>query len=233
MEKKRNNIIDNLRGIAFIFMVIHHLFYFYDMSNDYQTKLSKNTIINTSGEIARTMFLLLAGYSVYIAFIKDSENHISKRMKKSIEIFLHALFITFITYVLYPKYFIRFGILHFLALGTLLISLLASNKILPIVFLVIGLSFNYPKVNSIVDTITGASINYQMMDWFPLKSSLPILLCGLIIGQHLDLSMLPEIKNNFLQSNNILTELGKNSLNLYTLHVTVLLVIYKLLKYKN
>jgi len=228
MEKERYNILDNLRGIAFIFMVIQHVFYFYDVSNDYQTKISENTIINTSGIIARTMFILLAGYSVYMAYKKDPENHINKRMKKSGEIFLHALFITFMTYVLYPKYFVRFGILHFLALGTLLISFISSNKILPIIFLVIGLSFNFPKINPFVDTITGASVNYSMMDWFPLWTSLPILLCGLIIGQNLDIS-----KVDFLQGESILTELGKNSLNLYTLHVIILLVFYKYINYKK
>jgi len=228
MYMERFNIIDNLRGIAFIFMVIQHVFYFYDVSNDYQTKISENTIINTSGIIARTMFIILAGYSVYMAYKKDPENHINKRIKKSGEIFLHALFITFMTYVLYPKYFVRFGILHFLALGTLLISFISSNKILPIIFLVIGLSFNFPKINPFVDTITGASINYSMMDWFPLWTSLPILLCGLIIGQNLDIS-----KVDFLQGESILTELGKNSLNLYTLHVIILLVFYKYINYKK
>ena len=220
---ERFNIIDNLRGIAFIFMVIQHIFYFYDVSTDYQTKLAENTIISSSGVIARTMFILLAGYSVYMAYKKDPENHIYKRINKSAEILLHALFITFITYILYPKYFVRFGILHFLALGTLLISFISSNKILPIIFLVIGLSFNFPKINPFVDTISGASINYQMMDWFPLSSSLPILLCGLIIGQHLDITKL-----DFLQDKSIITEIGKNSLTLYTIHVIILLAVYKI-----
>ena len=228
---ERYNIIDNLRGIAFIFMVIQHLFYFYDVSNDYQTKLSENFIINTSGIIARIMFILLAGYSVYMAYKKDPENHIKKRIKKSTEIFLHALFITFITYVLYPKYFIRFGILHFLALGTLLISFISSSKLLSIIFLVFVLLFNFPKINPFIDTITGASVNYLMMDWSPLYSSLPILLSGLIIGQHLDITDITDIsKIDFLQNENIITEIGKNSLNLYTLHIIVLLIFYKIYK---
>jgi uncharacterized membrane protein len=225
---ERYNIIDNLRGIAFIFMFIQHLFYFYDVSNDYETKFADNNIISSSGIIARTMFILLAGYSVHMAFKKDPENHINKRIIKSTEILLHGLFITFITYFLYPKYFVRFGILHFLALGTLLISALASNKLLPIIFLVIGLSFDFPKINPFVDTITGASTNYEMMDWFPLSSSLPILLCGLIIGQHLDITTI-----DFLQDKSIITEIGKNSLNLYTLHVIILLVVYKYINYKK
>ena len=221
MYMERYNIIDNLRGIAFVFMVIHHLFYFRDMSNDYQTKLSENIMINSAGMIARTMFLLLAGYSVYMSYKNDQKNHIKKRIKKSAEIMFHALFITMVTYVLYPKYFIRFGILHFLALGTLMISLISSNKILPIIFLIGGLVFNFPKINPFIDTITGSSIYYNMMDWFPL-SSLSLLLGGLIIGQHLDIT-----KFKFLQGNSIITEIGKNSLNLYTLHLTILLLVYK------
>ena len=143
-------------------MVIHHIFYFYDMSNDYQTKFSQNTIIDSSGIIARTMFIILAGYSVYMAYTKDPKNHIEKRIKKSTEILLHGLCITFITYMLYPKYFVRFGILHFLSLGTLLISLIASDKILSMIFLVMSVFLTYPKINSFVDTISGSSLHYQM-----------------------------------------------------------------------
>ena len=221
---ERYNILDNLRGIAFIFMVIHHVFYFYDVSNDYKTGLSENSAVDTSGIIARNMFILLAGYSVYMAYKNDPKNHISKRIKKSTEILLHAAFITFITYVLYPKFFIRFGVLHFLGIGTLLISCAAPNKMLPIILLVLCLLINFPKINPVVDTVTGASINYTMMDWFPL-TSLPILLVGLIIGQHLDIT-----KFDFLQNKSIITDIGKNSLNLYTAHVTLLLLLYKYMK---
>ena len=62
------------------------------------------------------------------------------------------------------------------------------------------------------------------MDYFPLKTWLPVLLIGLIIGQNLDLN-----KVGFLDFNNTITDIGKNSLNLYTTHVIILLVFYKLL----
>jgi uncharacterized membrane protein len=42
--------IDNMRGIAFIFMIIQHLFYFYDVSNFYETKLADNFFIDASGK---------------------------------------------------------------------------------------------------------------------------------------------------------------------------------------
>ena len=227
---ERNNIIDNIRGIAFIFMIIQHLFYFYDVSNDYETKLSENIIINNAGVIARTMFILLAGYSLNMAYNNDKEKYMSKRIKKSTEILIHGFIITFVTYILYPKYFVRFGILHFLALGTLLISPLAPHKMLSIIILIISLYITIPKVHPLFDLITGASRNYQMMDWFPLQTWTPILLCGLIIGQHVNINT---IQNSFLQSENILTGIGKNSLNLYTIHLITLLLFYKIYNYKK
>ena len=227
---ERNNIIDNIRGIAFIFMIIQHLFYFYDVSNNYETKLSENIIINNAGVIARTMFILLAGYSLNMAYNKDKENYISKRIKKSTEILLHGFIISFVTYILYPKYFVRFGILHFLALGTLIISPLAPHKMLSIIILIISLYITIPKVHPLFDLITGASRNYQMMDWFPLQTWTPILLCGLIIGQHVNINT---IQNSFLQSENILTGIGKTSLNLYTIHLITLLLFFKIYNYKK
>jgi hypothetical protein len=149
-----------------------------------------------------------------------------KRLKRSFEILMHGLVITLVTYVLYPNVFIRFGILHFLALGTLLILFLAPHKILSILVLIILSIISYPKINSYIDLITGANSTSYMMDWFPLNNWLPILLLGLIIGQNI-----PENKISLpiLQFDNFITDIGKNSLNLYTIHLVVLLVFYKVL----
>jgi uncharacterized membrane protein len=72
--------------------------------------------------------------------------------------------------------------------------------------------------------MTGTYSSFNTMDYFPLKIWMPLLLAGLVFGQNLDLS-------NFemLDFNNFITDIGKNSLNLYTTHVIILLVFYKLL----
>ena len=219
---KRVLLIDILRGLAFIFMIIQHIFYFYDVSNDYNTRLSKNNIIKMFGIISRTLFILLAGYSVYMAYNKNKNDYIINRISRSIKILYHAIIISLITYILYPKYFIRFGILHFMCFGTLLISFIAPYNKLSILILLISLLIKYPKINPIIDTITGSHSHYYMMDWFPLNKWLPILICGLIIGQNIDINEL-----NLFKNDNILSELGKNSLNLYTLHLIILLSFYK------
>ena len=218
-------IIDNLRGIAFLFMVFQHVFYFYDVSTHYKTSYSKNDMVDKSGLIARTMFIILAGYSVYMAYNKDKKVNLKKRASRSLEILGHGLFLTAITYVLYPDNFIRFGILHFLALGTLLISVLAPYKIATIIIFVLSIysSNSFPRINPFIDTITGAQAPASMMDWFPLNTWISVLLFGLILGQNIDVSKL-NIK--FLEFDNVITQIGKNSLNLYTSHVSLLIMAY-------
>lgn len=215
----RINTIDNLRGIAFILMVIQHIFYFYDVSMNYKTSYSSIDFIALSGLISRTLFILLAGY-----MIGYKETSIEKRAYRSGEILLHALLLTLLTYFLYPDYFIRFGILHFLAVGTLLISFVAPYKIVTILVLLVTLFVKIPSIHPYIDLMTGTGLPSNSMDYFPLQTWLPVLLIGLIIGQNVDLNKL-----GFLDFNNKITDIGKNSLNLYTTHVIILLVFYKLL----
>lgn len=220
----RINIIDNLRGIAFILMVFQHIFYFYDVSMNYTTSYSSIDIVALSGSISRTLFILLAGY-----MIGYKKTEILKRAYRSGEILLHAMLITFVTYILYPQYFIKFGILHFLAVGTFLVSFIAPYKILTIVVLLVTLLVKIPNIHPYIDLMTGSGVSSISMDYFPLQSWLHVLLIGLIIGQNIELN-----KTEFLDFNNIITDIGKNSLNLYTIHLIILLMFYKLLnKNKN
>lgn len=221
-------IIDNLRGIAFLFMIFQHIFYFYDVSTNYKTSYSSNIVVDKSGFIARTMFILLAGYSVYMNYAKDNKIHLNKRINRSFEILVHGLFLTGLTYILYPNNVIIFGILHFLALGTLLISVLAPYKVGTIIVFIISMIIKYPHIHPYIDTIIGTNIPMPMMDWFPLNKWIPVLLAGLIIGQNL---IKNEVDIPMLEFNNIITDIGKNSLNLYTTHVTVLLIFYKIINY--
>ena len=66
--------LDNLRGIAFIFMIIHHMFYFYDVSNNYSTSYASNIFVNKSGFIARSLFIFLAGISLSFVGNKKQDN---------------------------------------------------------------------------------------------------------------------------------------------------------------
>ena len=128
----RNITLDNFRGIAFILMFIYHIFYFNDVSNNYTTSYSQNFFLDKIGGIARCMFILIAGIS--LSFVTKT-----KRFKRSLEIAFHALIITLLTFYFYPKFFIRFGILHFFALTTLLVSFIAPYPKLTIIIFILSL----------------------------------------------------------------------------------------------
>jgi len=226
---KRYLAIDNLRGIAFIFMVIHHIFYFYDLSNGYTTSYAQNKFVDTSGTIARSLFIFLAGVSLsLISNNKDVKKIIKKRFDRSFIVGLHALIISIVSFIYYPDIFIRFGVLHFITLGTFLLSFLVPYPKLTLIILALSILYKPHKINSIIDTITGASVNFSMMDWFPLKPWISLMLTGLVFGQNINLSLLDQIP--YLSSNNLITKIGQNSLELYTGHELYLIFIYSLKK---
>ena len=218
--------IDNLRGIAFIFMVIQHIFYFYDVSNLYKTSLSKNILISSSGMIARCMFIFLAGLS--LSLVKDKKINLGKRLNRSLLILFHAFAISIVTYLLYPEVFVRFGILHFIGIATLICSFLVPYPKLLFFVAIISVLFKFPSINPFIDTITGSQVHYNMMDWFPLFPWISLMIIGILFGQLIDLKFLNQIK--LLSNNNFITFLGENSLELYTIHIILLILFYSLKK---
>ncbi len=222
----RIELIDNLRGIAFIFMIIQHVIYFYDVSTYYETDYAKNVLIEYSGIIARTLFIFLAGCSLVLNYKKNKENFIKNKFKRNIEILFHALIITITTYILFPEFYIRFGILHFIGIASLLCSFVVPYPNTYLIFMLAFLLIQPPKINNFVDTITGASMQYNMMDWFPLCKWLPILFLGMYFIENTDID---KIK---VPENKLLSYLSKNSLNLYTSHI-ILFSLIAYIKHKN
>ena len=218
--------IDNLRGIAFLLMIIHHIFYFKDVSTGYMTSYADNVLVKSSGTVARTLFIFLVGLSLSLNKKKDPK----KRIKRSIEILINALIISFMTYMYYPDVFIRFGVLHFIGVASLLGSYFVDKKKVTLIFMFLFLILKPMSLNnSIIDTITGAEINYNMMDYFPLFPWFGLVLFGLFVGQSIDLLKIQKkLDKTIFGNENILTKIGHNSLNLYTFHVIFLLIIYNI-----
>jgi uncharacterized membrane protein len=234
----RNIKLDNLRGIAFILMIIHHIFYFYDLKKS--TKYADSQIIEIIGLVSRYLFILLVGYSLVYLYKNNKKNFINNRIKKSIEILFHAAIITLITYYYYPNNFIRFGILHFIGLITLIFSfiiplisvesgLLSTNLLYFLLLIFIILDYtNFPSINTFIDTLLGNKFHYNMIDYFPIIKWTPIILIGMILkSSNFELESL--LNFDIMNNNNILTFFGQNSLNLYTMHIIVIILFYNYL----
>jgi uncharacterized membrane protein len=223
----RLTVIDSIRGFSFIPMFIFHLYAMYDLTNGFRTSTTSHPTIHFLGLI-RNVFILLAGISLALSsHYKKGITYYTSRLKRSFQILIHAMVITVISHYLFPGFGIKFGILHFIGVATLLLSPFASNNILLIVLLLLTIFVNVPRINPTIDTITGASINYNMADWFPLKQNLPIIITGTIIG-----NVLYTYKNNKNEEKkiSILEWMGKNSLDLYTGHFVLLMIVFYIAK---
>lgn len=237
---KRYDQIDILRGMFFIPMFIFHLFSFYDLVHNFKTDYSSYPLIKYLGYV-RNLYIILAGYSVHLAWLNYKKKCEEKKEKASIYGFVYykfthmktliacALLITVISHLLIPEYGIKFGILHFIALGTLLITPIATfdsaiiTVIVGVVWLYITTNNLIPYSNPIINTITGKYIYWSTADYFPLNKNLILIIGGLLAGQVIT----PIIKP--ISSESIFKTIGQNSLELYTSHFIIIFILYWIL----
>ena len=207
----RSNIIDSIRGVAFILMLIHHFYYF----NPKYSYVPKN--VETIGLISRTLFVFLVGFN-----IKYYEKKKIK-YKNQIKILIAALLVTFTTYIFLPfNKMIFFGILHFIFVSTFLMKHLSFNYLLILLILILSkvgkryLNFNITD-NYFKLALAGSSFNKNPIDIFQLFEWIPLVCIGMITG-----GIFKEFDKEFLINNKItfpLEFIGKNSLILYLIHV--------------
>ena len=241
IKKKRYSQIDILRGLFFFPMFIFHLFSMYDLTNNFNTSVTSNKLLVFIGNV-RDLYILLAGYSVYLSYqsFKESNkdatiiNFIKYRLSRSGTIAIHALLITVVSHYLYPNFGIKFGILHFIAVGTVLLAPITALDSPAITFM-IGAIWLYitsnnliPNSNEVINTITGKFIHYNMADYFPLNKKLILLICGLFLAQVIH----PKLKPSDDDKTSVLEEIGKNSLEFYTSHFIIIMIAYYILKNK-
>ncbi len=236
MQEKRYDQIDVLRGMFFFPMFIYHIFSAYDLVKGFKTNYSENPLINFLG-LVRNLYIVLAGYSIHLAWINYKEKtpkttvwgFIKYKLVRSWTLIKAALLITVISHLLVPEYGIKFGILHFIALGTLIVVPIAALNSLQItltfgiIWLYITINNLIPFSNPIINTITGKFVHWSAADYFPLDKNLILIICGLALGQLITPYLKPSPPS---YDESIFKTIGKNSLDLYTSHILIILIVY-------
>ena len=72
-------LINMLRGIAFIFMFIYHIFVFLKVMTKYD--YLNNYYLNLIGIISRNIFIILVGISLYLSYINSKDFTTYKKNK--------------------------------------------------------------------------------------------------------------------------------------------------------
>ena len=133
----RLEILDTIRGIAFILMFIFHIFIALNLFTNYNYNID-SPILKIIGIISRTLFILLLGVSLYLSYInsKNEKDYKKKQIKRSLQLLLVGIYITIITYIVIPDKYIVFGIMHFMAIVLLILYNFVNNiPILLIIFI--------------------------------------------------------------------------------------------------
>jgi uncharacterized membrane protein len=220
--------IDFFRGIAVLLMV----FFNWSFALYYLQLLTTTEDVFFwfwFPRIIAAMFIFIAGVAMAVSYAKNSGW--KRHAKRGAKLIILGLAITAVTYAMFPKDFIVFGILHFIGAATLLSLFLLKRcrKFIPIAAptaFVIGLvlqniTFDFPYLLWLGFAPNG----FSTLDYFPLLPWLGIFLLGTALGNH----FYAKGKRQFKISQSKLTKplefMGRHSLLIYIVHQPLLIVI--------
>ncbi len=219
--------IDIFRGLAIVFMVIFHFFYDLNHFQFVTVPLHSSTFWLNFRLLIVNMFLITAGMSLALVH-KDGIRWHSVR-KRVLQLGLACAAISLATYLVFPRTWIYFGVIHFILVASIVgllfvkypkVSLGLSMAIL------IGYFFLNVNMHPIFDKVAPLlhlPVRYTE-DLVPFIPWFAATLFGIAIvgfGWHLKL-----FENSFFEAetavHRVLAIIGKKALPIYLLHQPIL-----------
>lgn len=222
--------IDAIRGLALLGMILYHTLFALLFFADVPIPLFHWSFELFQKLVAGT-FLLLVGVSITLSWKKQQKFGTSVKniflnfLKRSLFLLLCASGITIATWLLVPDLYIRFGVLHCIAISTLLalpfvrwpLFSLALGSALLFVRLVMPFLLAFPLLPSGNEFWLWLGLvpeGFATLDYFPLLPWFGVILIGTWVGNVLWTSQIPASRNPVPW----LTFLGQNSLVIYMIH---------------
>ena len=243
---KRIGTLDEVRGIAYIAMILYHAYY--DIAFVYMHDLPG--FIDTAAHFIQPF---IAGTFIFVAGI--SSNFSNNNFKRGVTYFFFAMALTFVTAVALPSEVIVFGVLHFLGIAAMIYGFIGkfTERIPWVIGLVLfsvlfAVTYNVTRGSMGIDGLFSvqlpgflyehyflfplgfASRTFYSADYFPLIPYLFLFLAGSSLGVYLSSGHAP--KSLGMTRFKGLAFVGRHGLWIYMLHqpVTILIleVVFKL-----
>jgi uncharacterized membrane protein len=207
-QPKRILELDVLRGLAIVGMIIYHIGFSLDFYGIQEIAVREGgwAVLRRSVQFS---FLGLVGILLFI-----SKKTPKQQTKRAFIVFVCALIITQVTWIVIPDFYVRFGILHLIATSIVMMSFFSQRPYYALAIgcmsLILGTYIKLPAA--------GASIDY-----FPIFPWLGVVAFGVFIGNMLYKKRTPlvRLKKNILTTP--LSFLGRHSLIVYMVHVPMII----------
>ncbi len=221
---QRYQILDLIRGIAIGLMFIYHLSFGLAQLGVFEFEFSTDLFWISFRALIVFLFLSLVGIGLYLATRKQL--NIQAYVKRLLLLLLYALLITLLSYIVRPSYYVSFGILHLIFVGSVLglffVGFYRFNLVVGIGLLLVGATFSYPAFDQpSLQWIGMTTIRPIADDYAPVIPWFGLVLIGLFLGK----ALFEKYKNDFFQSwqaNHWATKLicwaGRHSIHLYFVH---------------
>lgn len=236
---KRVGMIDEVRGIAYIAMIIYHTYY--DLAFIYGHAMPEPV-----GIFMKWLQPLIAGTFIVIAGI--SSNYSSNNFRRGVEYFFCAMLLTFVTAIFMPSEIILFGVLHFYAIAAMIYGFVGNFTeripyIIGIVLFVLlfAVSLNIPRgyigfeglyTVEMPSFLYGhywlfplgfPAAGFYSSDYFPLIPNLFLFMAGASLGVYFKSG---KASRGFYMSRfGKLAFIGRHGLLIYMLHQPVIILI--------
>lgn len=205
----RANYLDNLRGLAVLWMVIFHTSYDLHLFRFVDWDFSSGFWYGFPRVIAFT-FLFCVG--IALNYGHTPKIHWQALYKRSLKLGIAALTISLVTYFIFPGQWIYFGTLHCTFVGSILGALVVNRRSLAWALFIIIFSLQYLFHYNI--KWVSSILQKPSMDFIPIYPWFWVILLGIVLGPYLSsiswIKRMPKIP--------FLDLLGRHSLKIYLIH---------------
>lgn len=220
-------MVDALRGFALIAMIIFHASWNLDVFGFAQLGVMSEPGWLWFARVIAGSFILLAGLSLMLAEISGQRSR--PKIVRIGKITIAAIAVSIATYIVFPGSFVYFGILHHIALASLLAwPLLRVNSVILAALALLLVLINSNFAFQVADTrwLAWIGISEEVPatnDYVPLLPWFAVFLSGLIVGREIvKRERIRQILSQKPAWAKPLVWMGRHSLLIYLLHQPIL-----------